>query len=191
MASRSLFRIFTFYNKFESSTAPRREIDFNWCLKPFQIFVKILCGVDLLSSTPSSSKTTTTLWLKWISGSYICLFFFVNLAVNAMWCFELITMMTPLDSGEKSELFVEKRQESKNKLVKDTLDYLNCNVFYLSLYIYFLYITCWSSKWNDFWSYMKTIEKECQFNEELFYDCRKSVLFVFLWMFVVSTRILI
>jgi len=185
MASQSLIGIGAISYKSTSSIAPKKEIDFNWCLKPFQIFVKVLSGVDLLLSSCESSSKRSSLCLKWFSGGYICLFFFVNLVVNAMWSFELIKMMTPQDSGEKSRFLLEKRKESKNNLVKDILDYLNCNFFYLGLHLYLLHITRWSSKWNDFWSHMQTIQKECQFKEELFYKCRNSVLFVFLWMFMV------
>lgn len=175
-------------NKFISSTTSTKEINFNWSLKPFQILFKVLTGVNLLSSTQPSSKTTS-LGLKWFSWGHIFIFFLVNLAVNVMWSFELIKMLISDDSNEKSEFLQYASNAPRDKRVNNILDYLNSNVFYVGLHLYFLYITCWSSKWDDFWNLMRLTQKECEFNEELFYECRKVVLFAFLFMLMVSIRI--
>lgn len=189
MTSRSLVEVAK-SNKITSSTASTKEIDFNWSLKPLQILFKVLTGVNLLSSTQSSSKTTS-LWLKRFAWGHIFVFFLVNLAVNVMWSFELIKMLISDDSNEKSEFLQYASNAPRDKRVNNIVDYLNSNVFYLGLHLYCLYITCWSSKWNDFWNHMRVIQKECKFNEKLFYECRKIVLFAFLFMLMVSIRITI
>lgn len=163
---------------------PRKELDFNWCLKPFQIFVKVMSGVDLFSSTRSSTSTKNTYrWLQLLTWAHIFIFLFVNFIVNAMWSIELIKQMFPLDANETNKYLLNAR--TGTQLLKDIFGYLNSNVFYLSLHLYFLYITHWSSKWNDFWSEMQVIQKECSFNKELFYECRRAVFFAFIFMFTV------
>lgn len=167
------------------STITSKPIDFSWSLKPFNIFVRVLTGVDLVPSTRLSS-----LWLKWFTGVHICVSFFVNLIVNAIWFFDLINTIIPMNANKTPEFLLEENDTalSFNELAKEALDILNSNVYYLSLHLYFLYITRWSSKWSNFWSFMQTIQNECNFNKELFWECRRSVLFVFFGIFVVSFR---
>ncbi len=166
-----------------SSMALKRELDFNWSFKSLQCFVKILTGVDLLSSLRHLSKTSR--WLKWFARGHVCLLFSVNVMVNIMWSIELIKMMIPLDVNETNEFLLALEKTSYNQLTKDIVEYLNSNVFYLGLQLNFLYITCWSSKWNDFWGHVIIIERECRFKQDLYYECRRVVLFVLFWMLTV------
>ena len=179
----------TSYKSNSSTSPPRKELDFNWCLKPFQIFVKLISGVDLFSSTRSSTSPSTKntyRWLQLFTWVHICLVLFVNVIINAMWSVELIKQIVPLDANETNEYLLNTR--TGTHLLKDIFGYLNSNIFYLSLHLYFLYITHWSSKWNDFWSEMQTIQKECSFNKELFYECRRTFFFAFIFMLTVCFK---
>jgi hypothetical protein len=160
---------------------PRKEIiGFDWSLKPFRNFVRILMGIDLKSSKSAIEKCS--LWSKLFTWGHILLFFLVNLTVNAMWFVELIKQIIPLDANESNTFLLEANETSHKLLVKDIFEYLNSNVYYLGLHLYFLYITCLSSKWNDLWDSLQTISKEYQFEDEQFRKCRRAVLFGLVWL---------
>lgn len=162
------------------SILPRKEIiGFDWSLNPFRCFVKILTGVDLISA---ESIEKYSIWSKLFTWGHIFMFFLVNLTVNAMWFVELIRQIIPLDPKESNTFLLEANKTSHKLLIKDIFEYLNSNFYYLSIHVYFLYITCLSSKWNDLWSSIQNINKECQFEDELFKKCRRVVLFGFAWI---------
>lgn len=185
MASLSLEDVATF-DKSAPLMVQINEIGFDWSLKPFQILVKILTGINLLSSnTQALSIETTFLRSKWLSRGHICLLFFVNLIINAMWFFELIKQIIPLDVNEKNEYLLRAHKTSYNQLTKDIFERFNSTIVYLGIHLYFLYITCWGANWSDFWDQMQTIQKECQFKDELFRECRTAVFCVLLWMLMV------
>lgn len=176
----------TFY-KSTPSTVQINEMGFDWSFKPFQIFVKILTGIDLLSSNtqPSPIIKPSFLWSKWFSRGHTYLFFFVNLIISAMWSVEMIKMIIPIDKNETNEMLLRVHATSYNQLTRDIFEYLNSISVYLGIHLYFLYITCWGTEWNNLWSKMQTIQKECKFKEELFRECRTAVFFVLLWMLMV------
>jgi len=185
MASLSLEDVATF-DKSAPLMVQINEIGFDWSFKPFQILVKILTGINLLSSnTQAPSIETTFLRSKWLARGHICLFFFVNLIINAMWFFELIKQIIPLDVNEKNEFLLRANKASYNQLTKDVFERFNSTLVYLGIHLYFLYITCWGANWSDFWDQMQTIRKECRFKEELFRECRTAVFCVLLWMLMV------
>ncbi len=163
------------------SILPRKEIiGFDWVINPFRRFVKILTGVDLMISAQSIEKHS--ILSKLFTWGHIFMFFLVNVTVNVMWFVELIKQIIPLDANESNTFLLEANETSHKLLIKDIFEYLNSNVYYLSIHVYLLYITCLSSKWNDLWSSVQNINKEFQFEDGLFKKCRRVVLFGFFWI---------
>ena len=163
---------------------------FDWSLKPFQIFIKFLTGVDLfntkkekVSDGPNRKRSITP-----IRVLYISLMLILNLIYNAMDAIEAIQgIFISLSSVDDADLY--------HFSPRDIFEYAASIIYYVGMCGAFLFATCCrnptsTSSWTCLWTQIKKIQDECGLLEDentsyLFRKCRRVATFGIMFALVV------
>ncbi len=149
-------------NEGPSTRNPQEKNSFDWSFRPFQMFIKILIGVDLTITKNPTKKG----WFRPLRVSYIFLMLLLNLLVNVMWNVELIQAISRQPSN-----FDDASNDSDISLdasftPRVIMEYLNSNIYYFGVHLTFLLATCCNeskkSSWDCLWAQIDKIQNECQ-----------------------------
>lgn len=159
---------------------------FEWSLKPFQMFIKFLTGVDLFSTIKETAGDGPLLNRKFfitpIRIVHISLMLILNLMYNSMDAAEAIqgVFATP-PSVDQADFEVYAFSP------RDLFEYATSIMYYAGMCCAFLFATCCrnptsTSSWTCLWTHIKRIQDECRLLEDeetsnLFRKCRWVAIF--------------
>ena len=163
-------------NKVRASEGPKRRLGFNWSLKPFNIYFKILTGITLGQLKPSYGLFFRVFFFIYSSALVIS-----NITVNALWVEELVSIMSPPATNISSDLGED------DNLLSQFIMYVDSNVYYLGIHVT-LFATTFTSSWHNLWKTFKQVEDQLQLDDKFYLKCRWLVMIGLLLATIVSSK---
>lgn len=192
-------------NKVAVKTSNRNQqsvpFGFDWSFKPFRIFVKVFTGIDLSitknnfkkEAEANHSSGLKSCWIPTVRASHIFIIFIANFMYNLMYVGEMIHSLLEIPSNENGSNETSSDGDAGGITPREAMEYVTSDIYFFGIHCVFLLVTyCSSSKassWTCLWIQIRNIQRECieDANSDLFKKYRRTVLFAFVYIFVVIT----